>query len=72
MTHAILPTDIDDRDFIRSFPDDADRVGRLPQPLQPDRDLMTCAARDGIPAEDIGAAGISGKGARKPHAGMNM
>ena len=64
MTHAILPTDIDDRDFIRSFPDDADRVRRLPQPLRPDRDLMTCAAWDAIPAEDIGAAGISGKGAK--------
>ncbi len=53
MKIAILLTDVDDSDFTRSFPDDAEKFRRLLQPLRQDWDFVTYPVKDGIFPADI-------------------
>ena len=48
MKIAILLTDVDDSDFTRSFPHDAEKFRRLLQPLRPDWEFVTYAVKDGV------------------------
>lgn len=55
MKIAILLTDVDDSDFTRSFPDDADKFRRLLHPLRPEWSFVTYPVKDGIFPADISA-----------------
>lgn len=55
MRIAILLTDVDDSDFTRSFPDDADKFRRLMTPLRPQWEYVTYSVKDGVFPESIDA-----------------
>lgn len=59
MKIAILLTDIDDSQFTRSFPDDAEKFRRLLQPLRPDWSFVTYPVKDGVfPASVLAYDGV--------------
>ncbi len=45
---GILLTCVDDSDFAKRFPDDAEKFRRLLQPLRPDWDFVTVPVKDGV------------------------
>ena len=48
MRIAILLTDVDDSDFTRSFPNDAEKFRRLLQPLRPHWEYAIYSVKDNI------------------------
>ena len=57
MKIAILLTDVDDSDFGRSFPDDAEKFRRLLQPIRPDWQFVTWPVKDGFFPKSVGDYG---------------
>ena len=55
MKIAILLTDVDDSDFTRSFPDDAEKFRRLLQPLRPQWEFVTYSVKDNVFPESLEA-----------------